>query len=140
MKIYHYHKKTGELLGESDARLDPLETKKQGKNVYSLPAQATFEAPPETGNKEAAKRLPDNSRWEVVPDFRGEKYWLVDGTGIEITRLNETVPNDTLSEPPAPPPPTKEEINEQKIADEIRKLAIDNLIAKGELPADFQAA
>ena len=138
MKIYHYHKKTGEPLGESDARIDPLETAKQGKNVYSLPGQTTFDTPPKTGKNKAVRRLPDDSGWEVVPDFRGEKYWLEDGTEIEISEIGVTVPKDALSEPPPPPPPTEEEINEQKIADEIRKVAIGNLIARSDLPAHYK--
>lgn len=138
MKIYHYHKITGESLGESDARTDPLETAKQGENVYSLPGQATFEVPPEPGDNEAVRRLSDDSGWEVVPDFRGEKYWLEDGTEVEISEIGVTVPTGALSEQPPPPPPTEEQLNEQKITDEIRKIAIDNLIVKEELPVDYK--
>ena len=46
MIIHHYHKATGEYLRSSEARIDPLETKKQGRDVYLLPAHATDIAPP----------------------------------------------------------------------------------------------
>lgn len=137
MKIYHYHKVTGESLGEADARIDPLETEKQGKNIYSIPAQASTDQPPRSGDNEATRRLPDDSDWEIVPDFRGVKYWLEDGTEVEIAELGETVPTSALSEQPDPPPLTEEQLNEQKVADEIRKLAIDNLIARGDLPEGY---
>ena len=45
MRIYHYHSNTREYLGESDARIDPLETELQGKNIYLCPAHATFTKP-----------------------------------------------------------------------------------------------
>lgn len=138
MKIYHYHKKTGEFLGESDARIDPLETAKQVKGVYSLPGHSTFEFPPKISKNKAARRLPDDSGWEVVPDFRGEKYWLEDGTEIKITELGEVVPEDALNEKPPPPPPTEAEINEQKIQAKLRQMAIKSLQADNELPADFE--
>lgn len=32
--------------GEINCQLDPLETKKQGKDVYLLPANSTFQVPP----------------------------------------------------------------------------------------------
>ncbi|MDY6789678.1 MAG: hypothetical protein SWH54_00230 [Thermodesulfobacteriota bacterium] len=137
MKIFHYHKTTGEYLGESAARIDPLESEKQGKNIYAIPAQAVTDQPPKPGKNKAARRLPDDSGWEIVPDFRGKKYWLADGTEIEIVDIGETVPKDALTEPPPTPPPTEDEINEQKIKDEMRLQAIASLKAKGDLPADF---
>ena len=138
MKIYHYHKETREYLGKVEARIDPLETAKQGKSVYSLPAYASFKSPPKTGINKMAVCLPDNNSWKIVSDFRGIKYWLADGTECIITELGKLVPKDVLSEAPPPPPPTEAELNEQKIQARIRQMAIESLQADGELPSDFE--
>ena len=55
MKVYHYHPETTEYLGETGgASLDPLETKVQGKEVFLLPAYATFELPLDAKKNEKA--------------------------------------------------------------------------------------
>ena len=46
MEIYMFDGETKEYIGAEDALLDPLETKKQGKPVYLLPANAVFDRPP----------------------------------------------------------------------------------------------
>lgn len=43
MEIYMFDGETKEYIGAEDALLDPLETKKQGKPVYLLPANAVFD-------------------------------------------------------------------------------------------------
>lgn len=138
MKLYHYHKETGEYVGETDARLDPLETQKQGKDIYAIPAQASTDKPPATGSNKRAKRLSGGSGWKIVSDFRGSKYWLEDGTEIVITELGKLVPKDALSEAPPPPPLTEAELNEQKIQSKIRQMAIESLKANKELPSNFE--
>ena len=45
MKVYLYDEKTKEYLYELEARIDPLESKKQGKDVWLQPANSTFTAP-----------------------------------------------------------------------------------------------
>lgn len=42
MEIYMFDGETKEYIGAEDALLDPLETKKQGKPVYLLPANAVL--------------------------------------------------------------------------------------------------
>ena len=49
MKIYRYDDE-GVFLREDEGYLDPEETKKQGKEIYMLPANSTFTAPPKTNN------------------------------------------------------------------------------------------
>ena len=46
MEIYMFDGETKEYIGAEDALLDPLETKKQGKPVYLLPANAVFDRAP----------------------------------------------------------------------------------------------
>ena len=45
MVTYRFDPKTKEFLGCEKAYLDPLESKKQGKEVYLLPANSTFTEP-----------------------------------------------------------------------------------------------
>ena len=92
MKIYHYDPDTKELLGESEASLDPLETQQQGKDVFLIPANATDKKPPTIGVNQQATF--DGSKWNLVKDFRGEKYYLTDGTEMIIENLDEEIPVD----------------------------------------------
>ena len=135
MIIHHYHKATGEYLRSSEARIDPLETKKQGRDVYLLPAHATDIAPPKIGENEAP--VFDGKAWNVVPDYRGAEYYLEDGQKVEISELGEAIPKDALLEPLPPPEPTEADLAEQKIQAEIRTMAIKRLISRGELPTNF---
>ena len=136
MRIYNYLPETGEYIRTSEASLDPLETKKQGKAVYLLPANATFEVPAEVEKNK--KAVFQDGTWQLVPDFRGMKYYLKTGEEIIITELGVTVPKDVLLEPPPLPEPTEAELNEEKIQDRIRELAIQSLKVSGELPKDYK--
>lgn len=44
--VYLYDEKTKEFKNEVNAQLDPLESEKAGKDIYLLPANATWEQPP----------------------------------------------------------------------------------------------
>ena len=82
MQIYHYSGETGEFLWASEARLDPLETKKTGSPVYLRPANSTPDAPSAAGEHQAA--VYRDGAWSLVNDYRGQKYWNKD-TGEEVT-------------------------------------------------------
>lgn len=56
MKVYHYDETTGELLGEGEARPDPMEPGR-----WLIPAHATTETPPEP--KEGEMRCFDGTAW-----------------------------------------------------------------------------
>jgi len=60
MKIYNYGYK-GEYIYESEARIDPLETKLQGKDIFLIPASATIVEPPEY--IEGKKIIFSNGTW-----------------------------------------------------------------------------
>ena len=64
MKIYNYHRDTGEFINESIANESPLEP-----GVYLIPANATQIKPPAVSANEAAVFV---DGWQVVPDFRGQ--------------------------------------------------------------------
>ena len=90
MKIYPYSQITGESLGkEKNARLDPLETEKQKKDVFLLPAFCTDIKPPSTKKNEAA--VFENGAWSIVPDYRGTVYYTGKDT-FTITELGDNIP------------------------------------------------
>lgn len=68
MIIYNYDEITKEYTGYCNADLDPEETKRQGKNVYLIPANATTKKPPKAKEHEA---IIYNNGWKIVADFRG---------------------------------------------------------------------
>ena len=68
MIIYNYDEFTKEYTGYCNADLDPEETKRQGKNVYLIPANATIQKPPKVKEHETVIY---NNGWEIVADFRG---------------------------------------------------------------------
>lgn len=75
MIIYNYSSNTKEFLNSCDASLDKEATRAEGKNIYYLPANATFVRPPKTQSFEVA--IYDNG-WQICSDFRG--CWMVDSS------------------------------------------------------------
>ena len=72
MQVYKYDEKTKEYIGAEQALIDPLETELQGKEIYLLPANATFEKP----NLQEGFASVWNGKWENIEDNRGKEYWL----------------------------------------------------------------
>ena len=73
MKLYNFDMFTKEYLSEGEAPIDIEATKKEGKNVYYLPANSTFTKPPKTLNFEVA--VYENG-WQKKSDYRN--CWIVD--------------------------------------------------------------
>lgn len=73
MLIYNYDKETKCYIYESEAHLDPLESKKQSKNVYLIPSNCTIQHPPLFNENEIPVWNIDN--WEIKKDFRGETVY-----------------------------------------------------------------
>lgn len=107
MNVYKYNEETKEYIRTEQAQLDPLETKKQQKNIYLLPANATFTAPP--AEKEGFARVWGGENWQEVEDHRGTEYWLPgEGYGTPAHEMKElgplpegattTAPEQTLDE------------------------------------------
>lgn len=71
MKIYHYHRKTGELLSEVEARRDPLEPRR-----HLLPACATTIKPIEVASDERPCFI--NGEWVAVKDRRNTDIFRKD--------------------------------------------------------------
>lgn len=69
------------------------------------PATATLAEPPWPGEKEARQWNPDSCAWELLPDHRGETYWLANGSQHVITEVGQKPPAHALTEPPPPTAP-----------------------------------
>lgn len=106
MNVYKYND-NGEYIGTEEALLDPLETEQQEKEVYLLPGNATFTAPP--AEKEGFALVWTGESWQEVEDHRGTKYWLPgEGYGTPAHEMKElgplpegattTAPEKTLDE------------------------------------------
>lgn len=72
MQVYKYDEQTKEYIGTEQALIDPLESESQGKTIYLLPANATFEKP----NLQEGFASVWNDKWENIEDNRGKEYWL----------------------------------------------------------------
>lgn len=110
MKTYHYDPTTKEYTHSELAILDPLETKQQGREIYLLPANATFIKPiPADGYA----TVYNGTAWEHIEDNRGKRYWLAEdeyGTPARTMSHLGALPNGaTLTAPPKPFARTKEE-------------------------------
>lgn len=73
MQVYKYDEETKEYLGSEQALINPLESELQGKEIYLLPANATFEKP---NLQEGFASVFNNGKWENIEDNRGKEYWL----------------------------------------------------------------
>lgn len=73
MNVYKFNPVTKEYEGIQQAQLDPIQTKKQGKNIYLLPINSTFEIPPE--KQEGKAIIFENENWLLKTDFRGKKAY-----------------------------------------------------------------
>lgn len=91
MKIYNYDK-DGLFTYSEDAFLDPEESKKQGKNVYLLPNDATFISPPKTDDDEVA--VFNDKNWDIVKNYVGKKQINIITQEIaEVKKIGE-LPKD----------------------------------------------
>lgn len=72
MLVYNYDFTTFEYIGSEEASLDPAETKKQGKDVYLIPANATLKKPPKIKENQVAIFNEANGSWKILPDYRGK--------------------------------------------------------------------
>ena len=87
MIVYNYSN-TGEYIGESTARVDPLDD-----TNFLIPANATTIAPPSTGANEVAAF--NGTEWVLTPDYRDITYYLIsDGSEVSFD-LGET-PDGTV--------------------------------------------
>ena len=129
MNVYKYDEITKEYTGVETAQLDPLESKVQGKEVYLLPANATFTAPLVV--KEGYTQVFKDGVWNYVEDNRGKEYWLPEdeyGTPARIMNELGEFPEGAIFEAPEKP---FEHVKAEKVAemkaerDRIQELPIE---------------
>jgi len=94
--LYHFNGDTGEFVGTSLAREDPLDLGR-----FLIPANATDITAP---HKEGTVAVFSQGAWSSVNDMRGETYWLPDGEQVTISKLDHVKPDDALAEAPVPDP------------------------------------
>ena len=71
MLVYNYNPNTKEYTGSEEACLNVPATRREGKNVYLLPAHATFKKVPNLGEHETALFNLETEKWKKYPDYRG---------------------------------------------------------------------
>lgn len=92
MQIYNYSKATGEFVGVSTARLDPIDSNPL------IPAFATATAPPATGQYQVAVFQDD--AWSVEEDHRDREAWsTVDASRVAIDFIGPQPENVTFIDP-----------------------------------------
>lgn len=69
MIFYTYNEKTKEFTGTQNGFIDPLETKKQGKNVYLVPANATDIKPTLEPSTDDDMLVFNGKEWQIKPRF-----------------------------------------------------------------------
>lgn len=114
MNVYKYDELTKEYIGTEQALIDPLETKKQSKEIYLLPANATFEQP---NLQDGFASVFNGTQWENIEDNRGKEYWLdTDTFGTSAKTIKElgAFPTNAVFTAPAK---TLEQLKADKIAE-----------------------
>lgn len=86
MKVYFYDKETKEFTAEAEARKDPRASERLGKDVWLLPANATFDVPPV---KESGKAVVFDNGWKQIADNRGKDIIKTDGTVVVVNYLGD---------------------------------------------------
>lgn len=69
MIFYTYDEKTKEYIGTQNAFIDPLETKKQGKDIYLKPANSTNIKPTLEPNTDNDMLVFNGKEWQIKPRF-----------------------------------------------------------------------
>ena len=112
MVFYTYDEKTKEFIGTQNAFIDPLETKKQGKEVYLVPPNATDKKPLDVKENQAV--IFKGSEWKIVADYRNKTYYI--GTEkYEMKELGDLPKGATFE--PVEPEKTLDELKANKLSE-----------------------
>lgn len=84
MKIYNFDN-NGYFTNESIAKIDPMESKEQGKDIYLLPKNATFVAPIEYNSELEKIRFQDN-QW-IIEDIVKQGTFYLKSNGEEYQEI-----------------------------------------------------
>ena len=140
MKLaYFYNEETKEYIYEGFAQLDPLESELQGKEIYLLPANATFEKPFE--KKEGWTQFWEDDKWIEIEDFRGIEYWAAGSSHYDSPIKMESVGSLPDGASLTRPEKTEEELEIERLvkakserADYVSKIIVevDDLMFDGD--------
>ena len=115
MKAYMYSATTHEFIETVPCFSDPVRSRIEGREVYLLPANATFTAPP--AKRTGYTAVWNGSGWTDVEDHRGVQYWPKGAThnsaSIEMKELGPLPDGASLTRP--------EQTAEEKSAEEERR-------------------
>lgn len=117
-------------IGQEEAFIDPLESKKAGKDIYVLPENCTFAKP--FPDKDGYVQKWNGTLWEFVENHIG-KTGYVDGKPFEVKEYGPLPQGwgDT------PPPPTKEELAEQVRKERDSKLSATDYLVMADYPIAY---
>ena len=93
MQAYKYDKHTMEYIGTQNCQPDPVRTAREGEEIYLLPANCTFEIPPESESGKAI--VFENGTWQKVPDYRGRRAYNAERLFV-IDYIGDLRPGDIL--------------------------------------------
>lgn len=93
----------------------------------AVPYDGRLKQPPAVGPNQIQRSLGDaaDSDWEVIPDWRGHRYWLSDGSEHVITTEGISPPEGALA---AKPPPTLTELKALK-SSELDRACAEQILA-----------
>ncbi|WP_182417938.1 hypothetical protein [Bartonella sp. HY038] len=104
-KIYNYHPSSLEYLGTTFADRSPME-----EGVWLFPAFSTLQSPPKFKKNQNVVFLPEQDKWQIIADYRGDVWFDSNGTKVEITTLGNPAEIGLLRQPP--------KIDQQKVGQE----------------------
>ena len=101
MQAYMYSITTHEFLESVPCFPDPIRSRMEGREVYLLPANATFTEPP--AKRTGYTAIWNGSGWAEVEDYRGVQYWPKGATynsaSIEMKELGPLPDGASLTRP-----------------------------------------
>lgn len=115
MQAYMYSTTTHEFLESVLCFPDPVRSRMEGREVYLLPANATFTEPP--AKRTGYTAVWDGSGWIETEDHRGVQYWPkgapYNSSPVEMKELGPLPEGASLTRP--------EQTDEEKAAEEERR-------------------
>ena len=101
MQAYMYSITTHEFLESVPCFPDPVRSRMEGREVYLLPANATFTKPP--AKRTGYTAIWNGSGWAEIEDYRGVQYWPKGATynsaSIEMKELGPLPDGASLTRP-----------------------------------------
>lgn len=131
MQAYMYSTTTHEFLEPVPCFPDPVRSRMEGREVYLLPANATFTEPP--AKRTGYIAVWNGSRWIETEDHRGVQYWPKGATfnsaPLKMKELGPLPDGASLTRP--------EQTADEKSAEEERRKQVE---AEAARVPDLEAA